>query len=177
MPLHDDRRLFEMLVLEGAQARMAWITILRKREGYREAFDGFTPAIVARYDNRRVARLLKNEKIVRNRLKIESTITNARAFLQVLVEHGSFDACLWQFIDSHPKRNRWTDIATIPTETVESRSMSNDLKRRDFRFVGPTICYALMQATGMVNDHLTSCFRYDELTRKDGRPKERQPRP
>jgi DNA-3-methyladenine glycosylase I len=170
LPLHDDRRLFEMLVLEGAQAGLAWITILRKRKGYREAFDGFKPAVVARYDSRRVDRLLTNEKIVRNRLKIESTITNARAFLQVLDEHGSFDTYLWQFLDGHPKRNRWTDIATIPTETVESRSMSKDLKRRGFRFVGPTICYAFMQATGMVNDHLTDCFRYDELTREDGRP-------
>jgi DNA-3-methyladenine glycosylase I len=177
LPLHDDRRLFEMLVLEGAQAGLAWITILRKRKGYREAFDGFKPAVVARYDSRRVDRLLTNEKIVRNRLKIESTITNARAFLQVLDEHGSFDTYLWQFLDGHPKRNRWTDIATIPTETVESRSMSKDLKRRGFRFVGPTICYAFMQATGMVNDHLTDCFRYVELTRKDGRPKEQNPRP
>jgi DNA-3-methyladenine glycosylase I len=177
LPLHDDRRLFEMLVLEGAQAGLAWITILRKRKGYREAFDGFKPAVVARYDSRRVDRLLTNEKIVRNRLKIESTITNARAFLQVLDEHGSFDTYLWQFLDGHPKRNRWTDIATIPTETVESRSMSKDLKRRGFRFVGPTICYAFMQATGMVNDHLTDCFRYVELTRKDGRPKEQKPRP
>ena len=160
IPVHDDRRLFEMLVLEGAQAGLAWITILRKREGYRKAFDGFDPAAVARYDRRRVARLLRNRNIVRNRLKVESAVTNARAFLQVLDEHGSFDAYIWQFVDGHPKQNRWKSLGAIPAKTPESTAMSKDLKRLGFRFVGPTICYAFMQATGMVNDHLVSCFRY-----------------
>ena len=163
IPVHDDRRLFEMLVLEGAQAGLAWITILRKREGYRKAFDGFDPAAVARYDRRRVARLLRNRNIVRNRLKVESAVTNARAFLQVLDEHGSFDAYIWQFVDGRPKQNRWKSLGAIPAETPESTAMSKDLKRLGFRFVGPTICYAFMQATGMVNDHLVSCFRYKAL--------------
>ena len=163
IPAHDDRHLFEMLVLEGAQAGLAWITILRKREGYREAFDGFDPAAVARYTSRRVARLLKNRNIVRNRLKVESTVTNARAFLRVRDEHGSFDAYIWRFVDGHPKQNRWTSLSAIPAETAASTTMSKDLKRRGFKFVGPTICYAFMQATGMVNDHLVDCFRHKEL--------------
>ena len=163
IPAHDDQHLFEMLVLEGAQAGLAWITILRKREGYREAFDGFDPAAVARYDRRRVARLLKNRNIVRNRLKVESTVTNARAFLQVQDEQGSFDAYIWRFIDGHPKQNRWKRLSAIPAETAASTTMSKDLKRRGFKFVGPTICYAFMQATGMVNDHLVDCFRHKEL--------------
>ena len=163
IPAHDDRHLFEMLVLEGAQAGLAWITILRKREGYREAFAGFDPAAVARYDGRRVARLLENEKIVRNRLKVESTIGNARAFLQIHGEHGSFDAYIWRFVDGHPKQNRWKGLGAIPAETPESKAMSKDLKHRGFKFVGPTICYAFMQATGMVNDHLVNCFRYEKL--------------
>ena len=163
IPVHDDRRLFEMLVLEGAQAGLAWITILRKREGYREAFDGFDPAAVARYDRRRVARLLRNQNIVRNRLKVESAVTNARAFLQVQNEHGSFDAYIWRFVAGHPKQNRWKSLAAIPAETPESTAMSKQLKGLGFRFVGPTICYAFMQATGMVNDHLVGCFRYKAL--------------
>ena len=163
IPVHDGRRLFEMLVLEGAQAGLAWITILRKREGYREAFDGFDPAAVARYDRRRVARLLKNQNIVRNRLKVESAVTNARAFLRVRDEHGSFDAYIWRFVDGQPKQNRWKSLGAIPAETPESKAMSEDLKRLGFRFVGPTICYAFMQATGMVNDHLVDCFRYEAL--------------
>ena len=162
-PAHDDRRLFEMLVLEGAQAGLAWITILRKREGYREAFDGFDPAAVARYDRHRVARLLTNRNIVRNRLKVEATVTNARAFLQVQDEQGSFDAYIWRFVDGRPTQNRWTRLSAIPAETAASTTMSNDLKRRGFTFVGPTICYAFMQATGMVNDHLVDCFRHKEL--------------
>ncbi len=163
VPAHGDRHLFEMLILEGAQAGLAWITILRKREGYREAFDGFDPAAVARYDRRRVARLLENRNIVRNRLKVESTVTNARAFLQVQDKEGSFDAYIWRFVDGHTTQNRWTRLSAIPAETAASTTMSNDLKRRGFTFVGPTICYAFMQATGMVNDHLVDCFRHKDL--------------
>ena len=163
IPAHHDRHLFEMLVLEGAQAGLAWITILRKREGYREAFDDFDPAAVARYDRRRVARLLENQNIVRNRLKVESTVTNARALLQVRDAHGSFDAYIWRFVGGHPKQNRWKRRGAIPSATPESKAMSTDLKRLGFRFVGPTICYAFMQATGMVNDHLVDCFRYAPL--------------
>lgn len=164
IPVHDDRHLFEMLVLEGAQAGLAWITILRKREGYREAFDYFDPAAMARYGHRRVARLLKNRNIVRNRLKVESALTNARTFLQVQDEQGSFDAYIWGFVDGHPKQNRWKCLSEIPAKTAESTAMSKDLKRRGFKFVGPTICYAFMQATGMANDHLVDCFRHKELT-------------
>jgi DNA-3-methyladenine glycosylase I len=160
IPAHDDRHLFEMLVLEGAQAGLAWITILRKREGYRQAFDNFDPAAVARYDRRRVTRLLGNPQIVRNRLKVESTVGNARAFLQVQNDEGSFDEYVWRFVDGHPIQNRWKTLGAIPAETAASKAMSRDLKRRGFRFVGPTICYAFMQATGMVNDHLVDCFRY-----------------
>jgi DNA-3-methyladenine glycosylase I len=160
VPLHDDRRLFEMLLLEGAQAGLAWITVLRKREGYRSAFDGFDPAVVARYNRRRVATLLANPAIVRNKLKVESAVSNAQAFLQLQQEHGSFDAYIWQFVDGRPRRNHWKTMANIPADTDESRAMSKALKQRGFRFVGPTICYAFMQATGMVNDHLVECFRY-----------------
>jgi|TARA_B100002003_G_scaffold231683_2_gene242877 DNA-3-methyladenine glycosylase I len=160
VPAHDDRHLFEMLVLEGAQAGLAWITILRKREGYRQAFDNFDPTAVARYDRRRVTRLLGNPQIVRNRLKVESTVANARAFLQVQNDEGSFDDYIWRFVEGHPVQNRWKTLGAIPAETAASKAMSKDLKRRGFRFVGPTICYAFMQATGMVNDHLVGCFRY-----------------
>ena len=163
VPVHDDRHFFEMLVLEGAQAGLAWITILRKREGYRDAFDGFDPAVVARYDDRRVEALLGNPAIVRNRLKVESAVGNARAFLGVQEEHGSFDRYVWRFVDGRPRQNRWRTMAEVPAETPESRAMSRDLKRRGFRFVGPTICYAFMQATGLVNDHLVDCFRREEL--------------
>jgi DNA-3-methyladenine glycosylase I len=164
IPVHDDRHLFEMLVLEGAQAGLAWITILRKREGYREAFDYFDPAAMARYGHRRVARLLKNRNIVRNRLKVESALTNARTFLEVQDEQGGFDAYIWGFVDGHTTQNRWQRLSEIPADTATSTAMSKDLKRRGFRFVGPTICYAFMQATGMVNDHLVDCFRHKELT-------------
>ena len=164
VPLHDDRRLFEMLLLEGAQAGLAWITVLRKREGYRSAFDGFDPAVVARYNRRRVATLLANPAIVRNKLKVESAVSNAQAFLQLQQEHGSFDAYIWQFVDGRPRRNHWKTMANIPADTDESRAMSKALKQRGFRFVGPTICYAFMQATGMVNDHLVECFRYRPRT-------------
>ena len=164
VPLHDDRRLFEMLILEGAQAGLSWITVLRKRDAYRQAFDNFVPEVVARYDRRRQSGLLQNEAIIRNRLKIESAVSNARAFLQVQAAHGSFDAYIWKFVDGRPRQNRWNTMAAVPAETAESRAMSKDLKRRGFRFVGPTICYAFMQATGMVNDHLVGCFRYAALT-------------
>ena len=162
IPQHDDRRLFEMLLLEGAQAGLAWITVLRKREGYRAAFDGFDPAAVARYTRRRMAGLLSNPAIVRHRLKIESAVSNAQAFLDVQAEYGSFNTYIWQFVDGRPRRNRWKLMAEIPAETDESRAMSTALKRRGFRFVGPTICYAFMQATGMVNDHVVGCFRHHE---------------
>ena len=165
VPVHDDRHFFEMLVLEGAQAGLAWITILRKREGYRDAFDGFDPAVVARYDSRRVEALLGNPAIVRNRLKVESAVTNARAFLRVQEEHGSFDRYVWRFVDGRPRQNRWRSMDEVPAETPESRVLSRDLKRRGFRFVGPTICYAFMQATGLVNDHLVDCFRRTALAR------------
>ena len=164
-PVHDDRHFFEMLILEGAQAGLAWITVLRKRGGYRAAFDGFDPAVVAGYDDRRVAALLENPAIIRNRLKIESAVGNARAFLRVQAEHGSFDRYVWRFVDGCPRLNRWRTMAEVPAETPESRAMSRDLKRRGFRFVGPTICYAFMQATGLVNDHLVDCFRWAELAR------------
>ena len=163
VPVHDDRHFFEMLVLEGAQAGLAWITILRKREGYRDAFDGFDPAVVARYDDRRVEALLGNPAIVRNRLKVGSAVANARAFLRVQEEHGSFDRYVWRFVEGRPRQNRWRGMAEVPAETPESRTLSRDLKRRGFRFVGPTICYAFMQAVGMVNDHLVGCYRYREL--------------
>ncbi len=160
VPLHDDRRLFEMLNLEGAQAGLSWITILRKRQRYREVFDGFDPERVARYDRRRIASLLKDPGIVRNRQKIEGTVRNARAFLELVAETGSFDRHLWSFVGGRPKRNRFLSPQDVPAETPESRALSMDLRRRGFTFVGPTICYAFMQATGMVNDHLTGCFRF-----------------
>jgi DNA-3-methyladenine glycosylase I len=168
VPLHDDARLFEMLTLEGAQAGLSWSTILHKREGYRRAFAGFDPAKVGRFDARKVERLMQDASIVRNRLKIESTITNARATLAVRKEVGSLDTYLWGLVGGVPLVNRWKTLSDIPPETATSREMSKDLKRRGFRFVGPTVCYAFMQATGMVNDHVWSCFRYAELTRKDG---------
>jgi DNA-3-methyladenine glycosylase I len=165
VPVHDDRSLFEFLVLEGAQAGLSWITILRKRPAYRAAFAGFDPAVVARFDARRVRALLRDEGIVRNRAKIEAAVGNARAFLEVQKEFGSFDAYVWRFVDGRPKRNAWKTLRQIPPSTRESEAMSRDLKARGFRFVGPTICYAHMQATGMVNDHLVGCFRYREVGR------------
>jgi DNA-3-methyladenine glycosylase I len=160
VPLHDDQRLFEMLTLEGAQAGLSWLTILRKREGYRQAFAGFDPQLVAVFDDQDVARLLADPGIVRNRLKVASTISNARAVLEVQERYGSLDAFLWGFVDGVPIRNSWRTLAEIPASTKLSDTMSRELKRNGFRFVGSTICYAHMQATGMVNDHLTSCFRY-----------------
>jgi DNA-3-methyladenine glycosylase I len=169
VPLHDDRALFEFLVLEGAQAGLSWITILRKRAAYREAFDGFDPARVARFDARRVRALLANERIVRNRQKIEAAIANARGVLAVQEEFGSFDAYLWRFVGGRPLRNAWTSIRQVPVFTPEAQAMSRDLKARGFKFVGPTICYSHMQATGMVNDHLVDCFRYDAGGRRPRR--------
>ena len=164
MPSHDDRHLFELLTLEGAQAGLSWWTILRKRDGYRKAFAGFDPAKVARFERRKVERLMEDANIVRNRLKIECAIANARAVLAVQEDFGTLDAYLWRFVGGTPKQNRWRTIAEIPAETEESRAMSKELKRRGFRFVGPTVCYAFMQAIGMVNDHEMRCFRYDEVT-------------
>ena len=161
VPLHDEQRLFEMLTLEGAQAGLSWLTILRKREGYRRAFAGFDPQLVAGFGDVDVARLLAEPGIVRNRLKIASTISNARAVLEVQARYGSLDAFLWGFVDGTPIRNSWRSMAEIPASTPLSDAMSREMKRHGFRFVGSTICYAHMQATGMVNDHLTSCFRYD----------------
>jgi DNA-3-methyladenine glycosylase I len=172
VPVHDDRKLFEFLVLEGAQAGLSWITILRKRESYRKAFDRFDPAKVARYGARQVKRLLADPGIVRNRMKIESAIANAKAFLDVQKEFGSFDAYVWRFVGGKSKRNRWKVVKDIPARTPESDALSKDLRERGFRFVGSTIVYAHMQATGMVNDHLTSCFRYRDVSR-DGRGRSR----
>ncbi|MBI5577366.1 MAG: DNA-3-methyladenine glycosylase I [Deltaproteobacteria bacterium] len=163
VPVHDDRLLFEFLTLEGAQAGLSWITILRKRQAYREAFDGFDPEAVARFDGAKVAELLANDRIVRNRLKLESAVTNARAFLKIRDEFGSFDAYQWRFVDGRPIRNAWKRIQEIPASTPVSDAMSRDLKKRGFRFVGTTICYAHMQAVGMVNDHTVDCFRWKQL--------------
>jgi len=160
VPSHDDRHLFEMLILEGAQAGLMWRTILHKRAGYRRAFDRFDPKKIAKYDARRVRTLLSDEGIVRNRLKVESTIGNARAFLAVQKEFETFDAYIWSFVGGKPMVNAWKALSQIPASTKESDAMSKDLKKRGFRFVGSTICYAFMQATGMVNDHAVDCFRY-----------------
>jgi DNA-3-methyladenine glycosylase I len=162
VPSRDDRHLFEMLILEGAQAGLSWSTILRKRESYRKAFAGFDPAKVARFDGRKRAALMRDPGIVRNRLKIEATVVNARQVLAVQEEHGSLAAYLWQFVDGEPVVNVWTAMGQVPAETAASRAMSKALVKRGFRFVGPTICYAFMQATGMVNDHITTCFRYSK---------------
>jgi len=163
VPLHDDRLLFEFLVLEGAQAGLSWITILRKREAYRQAFADFDPVQVAFFGDANVVELLANPGIVRNRLKIASAIANARAFLKVQEQFGSFDAYIWRFMDGIPLQNTWTRIAEVPARTELSDTLSRDLKRRGFNFVGSTICYAFMQAVGMVNDHTTDCFRWREL--------------
>ena len=167
VPLHDDRRLFEFLVLEGAQAGLSWITILKKRENYRKAFDGFRADKIARYGARDVKRLLADSGIVRNRLKIAATIENAKALLR-LQHETTLDAYLWSFVGGQPKQNRWRSLSQVPARTVESDAMSRDLLRRGFKFVGSTICYALMQATGMVNDHLVTCPRHAELKSRAG---------
>lgn len=165
VPVHDDRVLFEFLVLEGAQAGLSWRTILHKRDAYRRAFDRFDPRKVARYDKRKVGALLADAGIVRNRAKIESAIKNARAFLEVQAEFGSFDAYQWRFVDGRPLQNRWRSVGQVPARTAQSDAMSKDLKARGFTFVGTTIVYAHMQAVGMVNDHLVDCFRYRQVAR------------
>jgi DNA-3-methyladenine glycosylase I len=169
VPIHDDRLLFEFLILEGAQAGLSWSTILKKRENYRQAFDNFDPAIVAKYNKRKQQALLKNPGIVRNRLKIDSAITNAQAFLAVQKEFGLFDAYIWTFVGDKPQQNARKSLKDVPARTPESDAMSKDLKRRGFRFVGSTICYAFMQAVGVVNDHLVQCFRYAELQPRKAR--------
>ena len=163
VPVHDDRVLFEFLTLEGAQAGLSWSTILKKRPNYRRAFADFDVARVARFTPAKIERLLQDPGLVRNRLKIGSTVTNARAFLAVQQEFGSFDAYVWRFVGGRPKQNRWRSLKQLPASTTESDALSKDLKARGFRFVGSTICYAFMQATGMVNDHLTTCFRYAKV--------------
>jgi len=163
VPVHDEHTWFEFLILEGAQAGLSWDTILKKRERYREVLDQFNPEKIVRYDKRKVKSLLADPGIIRNRLKIDSTISNARAFLKVQEEFGSFDKYIWQFVGSKPKQNAWKEHQRLPASTPESDALSKDLKKRDFRFVGSTICYAFMQATGLVNDHLVSCFRYKAL--------------
>jgi DNA-3-methyladenine glycosylase I len=165
VPVHDERKWFEFLILEGAQAGLSWDTILRKRARYREVFDGFDPEKVARYDKRKVRELLADAGIIRNRLKIDAAIGNARAFLKVQEEFGMFDAYVWRFVGGQARQNVWKTHKRVPARTVESDALSKDLRKRGFRFVGSTICYALMQATGMVNDHLVSCFRHKELSR------------
>ena len=168
VPSHDERHLFEMLILEGAQAGLSWSTILRKRAGYRAAFAGFDPERVARFGARDVQRLLRNDGIVRNRLKIEAAARNARAFLAVQDEFGGFDAYLWRLVNGKPIQNRWRELGEIPARTSESDAISKDLKRRGFTFVGSTICYAFMQAVGMVNDHVVGCFRHRLVRRMAG---------
>jgi len=165
VPVHDDPTLFEFLVLEGAQAGLSWITILRRREAYRTAFQGFIPAAVAAFTEADVARALETPGIIRNRRKVESAVRNARALLEVAAAYGSFAAYSWAFVGGRPRRNRWRTLAQIPPQTPQSQAFSRDLVKRGFSFVGPTICYAHMQAVGMVNDHLVSCFRYRELSR------------
>ena len=165
VPLHDDRTLFEFLILEGAQAGLSWDTILRKRENYRTAFDNFDAEKVARYDDKKIAELLENEGIIRNRLKIASAIGNAQAFLRVQDEIGSFDKYIWNFVNGKPLKNSVKDTSEVPAKTAVSDVISKDLKKRGFNFVGSTIMYAFMQATGMVNDHLVTCFRYEEISR------------
>ncbi|EXJ10804.1 DNA-3-methyladenine glycosylase I [Nitrincola nitratireducens] len=163
VPVHDDRHLFEMLTLEGAQAGLSWITILKKRESYREAFANFTIPLVADFDDADIERLMLNPGIVRNRLKITSVINNARAALSVQAEFGSLDAYLWRFVDGKTLQNAWKTLSEVPAQTPESQAMSRDLKKRGFNFVGPTICYAFMQAVGMVNDHTVDCFKYGDV--------------
>ena len=165
VPVHDDKKWFEFLILEGAQAGLSWDTILRKRARYREVFDGFDSEKVAGYDKKKVRVLLKDEGIIRNKLKINAAIANAQAFLRIQNEFASFDGYIWRFVDGRPRQNAWKAHKQVPAKTPQSDALSKDLQKRGFRFVGSKICYALMQATGMVNDHLTSCFRYAELSR------------
>ncbi len=162
VPIYDDRLLFAKLILDGAQAGLSWITILRKREDYWQAFDQFNPAEIARYDEDKIAELLNNPGIVRNRLKIEAAIKNARGYLTIVEDEGSFSDYLWQFVDGLPVQNQWQSMAQVPAQTTQSQAMSKALKKRGFNFVGPTICYAFMQAVGIVNDHVVDCFRFEE---------------
>lgn len=162
VPCHDDQTLFEMLILEGAQAGLSWITILKRRESYREAFDQFDPAVVATYDAAKIEALLQNPGIIRNRLKVNAAVKNARAFLEVQATFGTFDRYIWSFVDGEPIHNHWRMLSEVPTQTAQSQAMSRDLKKRGLTFVGPTICYAFMQACGMVNDHTVDCFRYSD---------------
>jgi DNA-3-methyladenine glycosylase I len=164
VPVHNDRKLFEMIILDGAQAGLSWLTILKKRENYRKAFDNFDPKKVAKYDKRKVNQLLKNDGIIRNKLKVEAAVTNAKAFLKVQNEFGTFDKYIWKFVNGKAIVNSWKELKEIPAFTKESDAMSKDLKQRGFKFVGSTICYAFMQAAGLVNDHTIDCFRYKELT-------------
>jgi DNA-3-methyladenine glycosylase I len=166
-PLHDDQKLFEFLILEGAQAGLSWDTILKKRTNYREAFDNFDPQVVSGYGKKKVRELLGNAGIVRNRLKVDSAILNAQAFLRVQKEFGSFDRYIWHFVGGKPRQNKWRGTDSLPAHTPESDAMSKDLKRRGFKFVGTTICYAFMQAVGMVNDHAVTCYRHSELKNVD----------
>ncbi|OFY48065.1 MAG: DNA-3-methyladenine glycosylase [Bacteroidetes bacterium GWF2_41_31] len=166
VPLHDDQKLFEFLVLDAFQAGLSWSTILNKRENFRQALDGFNPQIIARYSEDKVAELMNNPGIIRNGLKIRATITNAQYFLKVQEEFGSFDRYIWQFTNHQTKTNAWNSLKEIPASTPESDAMSKDLKKRGFKFVGSTICYAFMQAAGMVNDHLVTCFRYEQVMEK-----------
>ena len=163
IPVHDDTKHFEMIILDGAQAGLSWLTVLRKRENYRKAFDRFNPKKVAKYDEKKVEELLNNPGIIRNKLKVRSAVTNAQAFLKVQKEFGSFDKYIWQFVNGKPRINKWKSIKELPATSKESDAMSKDLKKRGFKFVGSTICYAYMQAAGMVNDHIVSCFRYKKL--------------
>lgn len=164
VPLYDEDRLFEFLILEGAQAGLSWLTILKRRGQYRNAFDNFQPRVMARYPRARIEKLMGNKGIIRNRLKIESAVSNARAFLAVAEQFGSFSDYIWRFVDGRPLVNQWRTLAEVPAQTPISAAMSADLKKRGFKFVGPTICYAFMQAVGMVNDHLTGCFRHPQIT-------------
>ncbi|MCC6356676.1 MAG: DNA-3-methyladenine glycosylase I [Verrucomicrobiae bacterium] len=176
VPVHDDRRLFEFLILEGAQAGLSWLTILRKRENYRKAFDAFDAVRVAAYGRQDIRRLLHDPGIVRNRLKIEAAIRNARGALAIREEFGSLDAFLWRYVDGTPVQNAWRRMSEVPTKTKASDQMSQDLRKRGFNFVGSTICYAFMQAVGMVNDHLTACFRHKEIApRRRGRIRQQAP--
>jgi DNA-3-methyladenine glycosylase I len=163
VPVHDDTKLFEMLILEGAQAGLSWLTVLKRRESYRQAYDSFDPAKIAKWDKAKIEALLKNPGIIRNRLKVKAAVINAQAYLKVIEEFGSFDAFIWSFVGDSPIRNSWRNIKEIPATTPESDTVSKELKKRGFKFTGSTICYAFMQAVGMVNDHTVDCFRYNEI--------------
>jgi DNA-3-methyladenine glycosylase I len=168
VPVHDDRMHFEMIILDGAQAGLSWITILKRRDSYREAFDNFDAVKVSRYDDKKVEKLLTNPGIIRNRLKVNSAVKNAQAFLKIQEEFGSFDDYIWQFVNHKTIQNKWKKMSELPAKTAESDAMSKDLKKRGFSFVGSTICYAYMQAAGMINDHITNCFRYKEVKKLSG---------